>query len=180
MTYKAVLSATAGRDDVKGRRAYRKFVQAGIERDMTATYWKDVKSQVILGSGKFVTKIKEEFLKGKKKKGAGKKTFSNYGASLPAVKLQVVVKTVAKHFQVESDELPVRRSRHRQARRFLLGLCYDLMGGKKPLSEIGEKLGPVGAAALCRNRALLQAELNNNKKLSKKYLEILKEIKKNK
>ncbi|MEE9611810.1 MAG: transposase [Desulfatiglandales bacterium] len=179
MSYEPVLSAMGGRNDVKGRRAYREFVLTGIRDDMNITYWKDVRSQVILGSEKFVSWIKERFLKGKTKKRARDKVFSKYGKILPPVELTAVAEAVAKHFHVESDELIMKRSRHRQARRFLLGLCYDLMGGKKTLYDIGLELGPVGVAAISRNRTILQEELSQNKKLSKMYMKIREEIKQN-
>ena len=75
--------------------------------------------------------------------------------------------------EVEVEELLRKRSKHRQARRFLLALCYDLFGGRETLSKIGAKLGPVGAAALCSNRKIFQDELNDDKMLAQKYREIL-------
>lgn len=180
MSYEPVFSAMGRKDDIKGRRAYREFVLAGVGDDMNITYWKDVRNQVILGPKEFVNCIRKKFLKGKtKKKRAGDKIFGKYGEILPPVKLSTLAKAVAKHFQVKSDELLIKRSRHRQARRFLLGLCYDLMGGKKTLAEIGAKLGPVGTAAISRNRTLLQEELSHNKKLLKMFMKIREEIKQN-
>ena len=83
-----------------------------------------------------------------------------------------VARAVAELFKIDTDELLIKRSRHLQARRSLLGLCYELLSARKSLSSIGAELGPVGAAALCRNRTVLQNEISRDKKLAQKYIEV--------
>jgi hypothetical protein len=63
--------------------------------------------------------------------------------------------------------------RHRQARCFLLGLCYDVRSGPKSLAEIGMDLGGVGAAALCRNRRIPDEDLNRDSQLARIYEAVL-------
>ncbi len=80
---------------------------------------------------------------------------------------------LAERFGVPADGLIARRSRHRQARCFLLGLCYDVRSGPKSLAEIGMDLGGVGAAALCRNRRILDEDLNRDSQLARIYEAVL-------
>jgi hypothetical protein len=89
------------------------------------------------------------------------------------VAVEPVAEAVGEKFAVEVEQLVRKRSKHRQARRFLLALCYDLFGGRESLAELGAKLGPVSAAALCRNRKIVEDELANDKRLARQYREIL-------
>ncbi|UCG12638.1 MAG: transposase [Deltaproteobacteria bacterium] len=178
MSHDTVVSVVGGKDDVRGRRAYRDFVLGGIAKDMNITYWSEVRGQVVLGSDEFLEWIREKILRKQAGKVAADKAYSGYGELLPRVDVPAIAGRVAELFEVEAEALLIKRSRHRQARRFLLGLCYDLLGGTMALAEIGQELGPVGAAALCRNRVILQGELKDNKKLSKKYSSVLRELRK--
>jgi REP element-mobilizing transposase RayT len=179
MTYDQVLSMVGGGDDARGRRVYGRFVLSGIAEDMSMSYWEDVRGQVVLGSDEFVNWLQERFLKTQKATAAREKVFSHYGQLLPSIEVNAVATEVAKHFEVEVDELLVKRSRHRQARRFFLALCYDFLSGRKSLSAIGADLGPVGAAALCRNRALVEKELSGDKALARKYFKIRNQLSEN-
>ena len=173
VTYEVILSVVGGKDDARGRRAYREFVLAGIAKDMNITYWKDVRGQVVVGSDQFVNRILEQVLKEQREKAPGEKVHGYFNELFPPVAVEPVAETVGEKFEVEVEELLRKRSKHRQARRFLLALCYDLFGGRESLSEIGAKLGPVSAAALCRNRKILEDELNHDKRLARTYREIL-------
>jgi hypothetical protein len=176
VTYEMLLSMLAGGDNTMGRRKYSKFVYAGIAEDMNVSYWENVRGQVVLGPERFVDWIQEKFLKGKIKEGEGQRAFSRYGELLPTPDVKQIAEVVAKRFQVEPDALLRKRSRYPQPRRFLLGLSYDLLAANRTLSEIGAELGPVGAAALCRNRALLREELARDRELARKYEGILEEL----
>jgi len=173
VTYEVVLSVVGGKDDARGRRRYREFVLAGIAKDMNITYWKGVRGQVVVGSDDFVNWILEKVSKEQGEKETREKVHGYFNELFPPVAVESVAETVGEKFEVEVKELLRKRSKHRQARRFLLALCYDLFGGRESLSEIGAKLGPVGAAALCRNRKTFQDELNHDKRLAQKYREIL-------
>lgn len=177
VTYEMLLSMVGGGDNTVGRIKYGKFVCAGIAEDMNVSYWDNVRGQVLLGPERFVDWIQEKFLKGKIKEEEGQKVFSRYRELLPTFDVKPIAEVVAQRFQVEPDALLRKRSKHPQPRRFLLGVSYDLLAGKRTLAEIGAELGPVGAAALCRNRALLRDELARNRKLAKMYDDILEEMK---
>ncbi len=176
VTYEVVLSVVGGKDDASGRRRYREFVLAGIAKDMNITYWKDVRGQVVVGSDEFVNRILKKVLKEKREKEAGKKVHGYFNELFPPVAVEPVAEAVGEKFKVEAAELLRKRSKHRQARRFLLALCYDLFGGRESLSELGAKLGPVSAAALCRNRKVIEDEMNHDKGLGQKYRKMLNEL----
>ena len=177
VTYEKLLSMVAGGDNTGGRRKYSKFVCSGIAEDMNVSYWENVRGQVVLGPEEFVDWIQEKFLKKRIKGEEGQKVFSRYHELLPTFDVKPIAEVVAERFQVEPDALLRKRSRHPQPRRFLLGLSYDLLAGKRTLAEIGSELGPVGAAALSRNRALLRDELARDRKLAREYDGILAGLK---
>ena len=174
VTYGMVVSVVGGKDDARGRRKYREFVLSGIAKDMNISYWEDVRGQTVLGSEEFVDWIWERFLEGKRQGRSKERVFSGLGELSPVVEVGAVARAVAERFGVRADELIERRSLHRQARRLLLGLCYDLRRGPKSLAEIGMELGGVGAAALCRNRKILDEELKSDGQLARIYEGILR------
>jgi putative transposase len=174
VTYGLVLSVVGGKDDSRGRRSYRGFVLSGIAKDMNMSYWEGVRGQAVLGSEEFVNRIWERFLDGSRRGRSKERIFSGLGELSPVVEVRAVARAVAERFGIPADELITRRSRHRQARRLLLGLCYDVRSGSKSLAEIGVELGGVGAAALCRNRPLLQEELKGDRHLARIYQALLR------
>jgi REP element-mobilizing transposase RayT len=174
VTYGLVVAVVGGKDDTRGRRRYREFVLSGIAKDMNITYWEDVRGQAVLGSEEFVNWIWERFLEGSQQGGSKERVFSGLGALSPVVEAGAVASAVAERFGIPADELIARRSRHRPARRLLLGLCYDLRSGSKSLAEIGMELGGVGAAALCRNRSILEEELQGDRHLARIYRALLR------
>jgi putative transposase len=180
VTYGLILSVVGGKDDARGRRKYREFVLSGIAKDMNISYWEEVRGQAVLGSEEFVNWIWEKFLQGKRKGRSKEQVFSAYGELSPAVEVGAIAKAVAERFGVPADELIARRSRHRQARRLLLGLCYDVRSGPKSLAEIGMELGGVGAAALCRNRRILEEDLKSDSQLARIYEAVLASFRRNK
>jgi hypothetical protein len=174
VTYGLVLSVVGGKDDSLGRRRYREFVLSGIAKDMNISYWGDVRGQAVLGSEEFLNWIWERFVEGKRQGRSNEQVFSGLSELSPEVEVGAVARAVAERFGVPADELMKRRSRHRQARRLLLGLCYDVRSGSKSLAEIGMELGAVGAAALCRNRSMLEEELEGDRHLAGIYQAILR------
>jgi hypothetical protein len=169
-----VLSVVGGKDDSRGRRRYREFVLSGIAKDMNISYWEDVRGQAVLGSEEFLSWIWERFVEGKRQERSNGRVFSGLSELSPAVEVRAVARAVAERFGVPAKELIERRSRHRQARRLLLGLCYALRSGSKSLAEIGMELGGVGAAALCRNRIMLEEELEVDRHLARVYQAIFR------
>jgi REP element-mobilizing transposase RayT len=174
VTYGLVLSVVGGKDDSRGRRRYREFVLSGIAKDMNISYWEDVRGQAVLGSEEFLSWIWERFVEGKRQERSNGRVFSGLSELSPAVEVRAVARAVAERFGVPAKELIERRSRHRQARRLLLGLCYALRSGSKSLAEIGMELGGVGAAALCRNRIMLEEELEVDRHLARVYQAIFR------
>jgi hypothetical protein len=134
---------------------------------MNVSSWEEVRGQAVLGSEEVVNWMWEEFLQGRGRERRKDQVFSGYEELSPAVEVGVVAQAVAERFGVPAHQLIGRRSRHRQARRVLLRLCFDVRSGPKSLADIGMELAGVGAAALCRNRRILEEDLNRDSELAR-------------
>ena len=164
MNYSKVLAMVGSGDDPEGRRRYRQFVMGLIFKDMDITFWEDVKGQAVLGSEDFVNGIYERFLskaKLNRREQPGLKELERGQLRT----MEEVAREVAMVFQVPESELYRPRTPCRIARSVFMEICRRYLTRRRPLSEIGGRVGGVSGSALNQNRKRLEARMRTDERL---------------
>ena len=83
---------------------------------------------------------------------------------------------VAKEYGINSKELLIARSKHKEARKVLVELSYRLCLENKTLRELGKELGGLSGAGIARVHERFQEKINKDRNLSSKIVRLAKAI----
>lgn len=148
-----------GGDNEKGRKRYEEFVFEGIGREI-ANPLEQVRYQFLLGTDNFIGEIKEKFIRGKDLKGYLPKT-----RQIKAVNIKKIVLEVAKAYGVKAEEILLKRSKHKEARKVLIELSYRYCLFDRSLKELGAELGGISGSGIVRVHERLTEIMKKDKKL---------------
>lgn len=157
ITYDKVLDYLGG-----SRRRYREFVIDGIRQGYD-TPWEDVKGQAVLGEEDFVERIKGRM----KKRGSSREQPSV--RQLEAMDPGVVLKKVARYFQVPESQITGKRTGRRDERGMALELMYRYCAVSQ--ARLGALVG-LDYTAVSRERTRLRERIDSDKRLKKRLIEI--------
>ena len=161
-----VLSMIGTGDDARSRRAYRRFVQKGLEGSHTFDLKEEVRAQTVLGSKDFLEWLRDRFLSG-----AGRKFAERPAARALMIRFQspdAIAARLSPLLGVAFKDLLRARSRHRDERAIFLELCRRHLSGRRSISSLAEDLG-IGVSAFSQNRKRLEARMETDPLLRKRF-----------
>jgi len=161
MKYDTVLGYM-GKDDRKGRLAYRKFIKWGIDKD-AASPLKLGKGLGIVGEEGFVQWVKEEFLRGIKGVKREQPALRELGKMFEPEEMIA-------HFTRltgEKREEICRRGKNSTERAMLMEFLYRFCRITQP--EIGRLVGGIDYSAVSQARSRLHKRLDRDHKLRKRF-----------
>jgi REP element-mobilizing transposase RayT len=161
------LLSQLGRGREQSRESYRKFVEAGIDRDESP--WSDLKSQIYLGG--------EDFLEGAKKyieKMKDAREIPEIQRRPTVLRWEELLGQVGKHYGLEPGELVRFTRRPSEARRVAIYLSRRILGLK--LNEISDKFG-MGYTGVSRCVSAVKKKAEEDVKFRKKLERIVSDSK---
>jgi hypothetical protein len=154
-----------GRDDRKGRLAYRKFIKWGIDKDVVNPLELG-KGLGVVGKEGFVQWVKEEFLSGIKEVKREQPALRELGKMFEPEEM-------VGHFTRvtgEKREEICRRGKNSTERAMLMEFLYRFCKITQP--EIGRIVGGIDYSAVSQARRRLQKRLEQDQKLRKRFNEL--------
>jgi len=161
-----ILSMIATGDDPHSRRAYRRFVQKGVDAAPEFNLKEEVRAQTVLGTDDFLEWLRDRFLAGKKGKVA--ELSAAKSLSIRPKSLEDIAVQLAPVLNVNLESLLRPRSPHRDERSILLELCRQHLAHCLPMSAVSAALG-VGVSALSQNRIRLQERIKTDPALQLRF-----------
>jgi hypothetical protein len=153
-------------DDARSRRAYRRFVQKGLDGSHHFDLKEEVRAQTVLGSEDFQKWLRDRFLSG-----AGRKFTERPAARALRIRFKfpdAIAARLAPVLQVKMEDLLQARSPYRDERAIFLELCRRHLSGGRSMSSLAAELG-IGVSALSQNRKRLGARLKTDPHLRKRF-----------
>ena len=153
-------------DDTRSRRAYRLFVQKGLEGSHTFDLKEEVRAQSVLGSKDFREWLRDRYLSG-----AGREFAERPAARALMIRFQspdAIAARLSPLLGVAFKDLLRARSRHRDERAIFLELCRRHLSGRRSISSLAEDLG-IGVSAFSQNRKRLEARMETDPLLRKRF-----------
>jgi hypothetical protein len=161
-----ILSMIATGDDPHSRRAYRHFVQKGLDAAPEFNLKEEERAQTVLSSDDFLEWPRDRFLAGKKGKVAELPTARSL--LIRPKSLEDIAFQLATMLNVNLESLLRPRSPHRDERSILLELCRQNLARCLPMSSVSTTLG-VGVSALSQNRIRLQERIKTDPALRLRF-----------
>ncbi|MDJ0889358.1 MAG: transposase [Desulfobacterales bacterium] len=161
-----VLSMIGTGDDARSRRAYRRFVQKGLDGSHTFDLKEEVRAQTVLGSEDFREWLRDRFLSG-----TGREYAERPAARALMIRFRspdAIAARLSPVLAVAFDDLLRARSRYRDERAIFLELCRRHLSGGRSMSSIAADLG-IGVSALSQNRKRLGARMETDPHLRKQF-----------
>jgi REP element-mobilizing transposase RayT len=161
-----VLSMIGTGDDTRSRRAYRRFVQKGLDGSHTFDLKEEVRAQTVLGSEDFREWLRDRFLSG-----ADRKFAEQPAARALMIRFKspdAIAARLSPVLEVEFEDLLRARSRHRDERAIFLELCRRHLSGRRSISSLAADLG-IGVSAFSQNRKRLGARMETDPHLRKRF-----------
>lgn len=155
-------------DMIGGRKAYRRFMAEGLQRDLKNPF-DDVKFQMILGSDSFLRHIKDKYAES----GSSREQPAYKHIRKHAIDPESIIKCVTVHFGLSRDKL-IGSRKNGIARAMASELLYRYSALK--LQEIGKILG-IDYSSVGKSRHRLKATMLQNKCTAEVYLTLEQKIK---
>jgi putative transposase len=158
-----------GLDNMSSRQKYRDFVTKGMLQPKKNPFT-DLYGQVILGSKKFIEKIKESVGENKlSSEIVERKRLSDYIAP------REILSAVSIFFETPVEVLKDRGSRNNTAKKVAIYLMKRYSGLSN--NEIGHIFGGIHYSAVTKSSKRLEEEMKNNENLKKIIKEIMSNVK---
>jgi putative transposase len=157
-----------GGDNSRGRKKYEEYVLQGLEGKIENPM-DELKYQFLIGSEGFVKDIIKKYVE--------KKDLGPFDSVLKETRKKSIVEIaeiVAKEYEVKPEEIIIAHSKHIEARKILVELCYRLCLESKTLKEIGVELGGVTGAGVARVHERLSERIREDKNLSARFAKLMK------
>jgi REP element-mobilizing transposase RayT len=161
-----ILTMIGTGDDPHSRRAYRHFVQKGLDAAPEFNLKEKVRAQTVLCTDDFLEWLRDRFLAGKKGKVA--ELPAARSLSIRPKSIEDVAAQLAAVLNVDPQSLLRPRSPHRDERSILLELCRQHLAQCLPMSAVSAALG-VGVSALSQNRRRLQERIEKDPALRLRF-----------
>jgi putative transposase len=167
--YQTVLDYFGG-DTKKGRTAYRQFVQRGLTKG-EASPLEIGKGSGIIGSSRFIDRIKEKYLSGSDQPSHREQPqLKEIHLSYSPDKL---IEAFCSLTEYDRDEI-CRKGKNSIERSMLMELLYRFCNIKQP--EIGRHLGNIDYSAVSISRKRLRLKMEKDPSLKRKFVKILDDL----
>jgi hypothetical protein len=153
-------------DDPYSRRAYRRFVQKGVDAAPEFNLKEEVRVQTVLGTDDFLEGLRDRFLAGRK--GEVAELPAARSLSIRPKSIKEIAAQLAPVLNADPQSLLRPRSPHRDERSILLELCRQHLACCLPMSTVSAALG-VGVSALSQNRRRLQERIEKDPALGLRF-----------
>jgi putative transposase len=171
MHYDRVLWYKGG-DNRKGRERYKEFVLSGLLESRENPLNK-VKANTILGTNSFIEWVLDNVLAGRE---LAESDYGRVGEIKKTVPIGEIAKAVAEEYGVDVKEIVKRRSRHKEARQVLLGICHRFNFKKRSLREMGKELGGISGERITQASNLIHGRIQRESKLKKRIDRIVSRL----
>ena len=152
------------------RKAYTRFVEEGLLRDMENPFNNTV-GQAVLGAETFISRVRHQLAEEQTKDSEGRHS----ARSVMAISMEDMIATVCQVYHVNWRYL-VRRGAHCEARRIAIWLACELCSTEMNGKEIGEVFGGISRSAVAKMRTRFAQELSQSRRLRQRVEAIEKSI----
>ena len=160
-----------GGDTSANRKKYEKYIEQGITSKVDNPM-EEVKYQLLLGGESFIERMCGKYIL--KKKDDFKEYNPEIRASEKIKPVNELADIAAKEYGINAEELLKPKSAHKEARKLLVSISYELNVRNKTLRELGRELGGLSGPGVMRVHERLQKNLEEDKNLRERYARIKK------
>ncbi len=161
-----VLSMIGTGDDTRSCKAYRRFVQKGLNGSHTFDLKEEVRAKTVLGPEEFWEWLRDRFLSGVDRKFAEQPEARALMIRFNSP--DAIAARLSPLLGVAFEDLLRVRSRHRDERAIFLELCRQHLSGWRSISSLAADLG-IGVSGFSQNRKRLGARMETDPHLKRRF-----------